>query len=144
MKTNFIRRHTDSDTFIIKRSSFFDTPVRLNGNLIVGNNTDFWSDLAVTGHLELGKGVTVKGSVRAAGAIIGAHSLINGDVKTEQNCVVLDHVSVGGDIISGGDIVIRPYIKARIVDAIGDIEITGRTDIAELRAGKKIVARKDL
>ncbi|NOQ28896.1 MAG: polymer-forming cytoskeletal protein, partial [Methanosarcinales archaeon] len=74
METNFIKQHKDSNTFIIEGSSFFDTPVHLNGNLIVGDNTDFWSDLVVTGSLEMRKYVTIKGSVRAASAIIGAHS----------------------------------------------------------------------
>ena len=144
MKTNFIRKHEDSDTFVIKRSSFFDTPVHLDGNLIVGNDTDFWSDLEVAGSLELGKGVTVGGSVRAASAIIGANSRINGSVKTEQTCMVLDSARIGGDIAAGGDIMLRPNARARIVDAKGNIEITGKTNVAELRAGKKIIARKDL
>jgi len=144
METNFIKKHKASDTFIIKRSSFFDTPVHLTGNLIVGSGSDFWGDLVVTGFLELAKGVTVKGSVHAASAIIGAYSQINGSIKTEQDCVVLDCSRISGDIISGGDIMLRPNVSVGIVDAAGNIEITGKTDVTELRAGKKIIARKDL
>nr|QNO44010.1 hypothetical protein FNHHLANA_00003 [Methanosarcinales archaeon ANME-2c ERB4]QNO50295.1 hypothetical protein AHGKLJGF_00030 [Methanosarcinales archaeon ANME-2c ERB4] len=144
METKFIKRHKDSNTFIIERSSFFDTPVHLNGNLIIGDNTDFWSDLVVTGSLELRKYVTVKGSVRAASAIIGAHSMIDGGVKTEQDCTVLDHATIGGNIAAGGDVMLRPNIRAGIVDAAGNIEVTGRAYVKELRAEQKIIARKDI
>ena len=144
METNFIKRHKDSNTFIIEGSSFFDTPVHLNGNLIVGDNTDFWSDLVVTGSLEMRKYVTVKGSVRAASAIIGAHSMIDGGVKTEQDCTVLDHTLIGGNITAGGDVMLRPNIRAGIVDAAGNIEVTGRAYVKELRAEQKIIARKDM
>jgi len=144
METNFIKRHKDSNTFIIEGSSFFDTPVHLNGNLIVGDNTDFWSDLVVTGSLEMRKYVTVKGSVRAASVIIGAHSMIDGGVKTEQDCTVLDHTIIGGNITAGGDVMLRPNIKAGIVDAAGNIEVTGRAYVKELRAEQKIIARKDI
>ena len=144
METNFIKQHKDSNTFIIEGSSFFDTPVHLNGNLIVGDNTDFWSDLVVTGSLEMRKYVTVKGSVRAASAIIGAHSMIDGGVKTEQDCTVLDHTMIGGNITAGGDVMLRPNIKAGIVDAAGNIEVTGRAYVKELRAEQKIIARKDM
>ena len=137
METDFISRHKDSDTFIIRRSSFFDTPVHLKGNLIVGTSCNFWSDLAATGSLKLGKGAVVKGSVRA-------HSVIGGDVKTEQDCTVLDGAKIGGDIIAGGKIMLRPNIKAGIVDALGNIEITGRSDVTELRAGAKIIATNRL
>ena len=144
METNFIKQHKDSNTFIIEGSSFFDTPVHLNGNLIVGDNTDFWSDLVVTGSLEMRKYVTIKGSVRAASAIIGAHSMIDGGVKTEQDCTVLDHTMIGGNITAGGDVMLRPNIKAGIVDAAGNIEVTGRAYVKELRAEQKIIARKDI
>ncbi len=144
METNFIKQHKDSNTFIIEGSSFFDTPVHLNGNLIVGDNTDFWSDLVVTGSLEMRKYVTIKGSVRAASAIIGAHSMIDGGVKTEQDCIVLDHTMIGGNITAGGDVMLRPNIKAGIVDAAGNIEVTGRAYVKELRAEQKIIARKDM
>jgi predicted acyltransferase (DUF342 family) len=144
METNFIKRHKDSNTFIIEGASFFDTPVHLNGNLIVGDNTDFWSDLVVTGSLEMRKYVTIKGSVRAASAIIGAHSMIDGGVKTEQDCIVLDHTMIGGNITAGGDVMLRPNIRAGIVDAAGNIEVTGRAYVMELRAEQKIIARKDI
>ena len=144
MNTNFIKRHESSDTFIIKRSSFFDAPLHLKGNLIVGNSTDFWSDLVVTGSLEMRKSVTVKGAVRAASAIIGAHSMIDGSVETENDCTVLDRAVIGGNIISGGNVLLRPNIRAGIVDAAGNIEIVGRADVTELRAGKRIIARKDM
>ena len=144
METKFIKRHKDSNTFIIEGSSFFDTPVHLNGNLIVGDNTDFWSDLVVTGSLELRKCVAVKGSVCAASAIIGAHSVINGGITTEQDCTVLDNATIDGDITAGGDVMLRPNIRAGIVDAAGNIEVTGRAYVKELRAEQKIIARKDI
>ncbi len=144
METNFIKRHKDSNTFIIKRSSFFDTPVHLDGNLIVGDNTDFWSDIVVTGSLELRTYITVKGSVRAASAIIGAHSRIEGDVKTEQDFTMLDHAMICGNIKSGGDVMLRPNIRSGIVYAAGNIGVTGRVYVKELRAEQKIIARKDI
>ncbi|OEU63856.1 MAG: hypothetical protein BA867_01635 [Desulfobacterales bacterium S5133MH16] len=143
METNFIKRHKDSNTFIIKRSSFFDTPVHLDGNLIVGDNTDFWSDIVVTGSLELRKYITIKGSVHAASAIIGAHSMIKGGVKTKQDCTVLDHAMICGNITAGGDVMLRPNIRAGIVYAAGNIGVTGRAYVKELRAEQKIIARKD-
>ena len=142
METDFISKHKDSDTFIIKKSSFFEAPVHLKGNLIVGSSCNFWSDLATTGSLQLGKGTTVKGSVRAASAIIGAHSVIEGSIKTEHDCTVLDGAKISGDIIAGGKIMLRPNVKAGIVDAIGNIELTGKSDVTELRAGAKIIATK--
>ncbi|NOQ29170.1 MAG: hypothetical protein GQ566_03590, partial [Methanosarcinales archaeon] len=112
--------------------------------LIVGDNTDFWSDLVVTGSLEMRKYVTIKGSVRAASAIIGAHSVISRGLKTEQDCTVLDHAMIGGNITAGGDVMLRPNIRAGIVDAAGNIEVTGRAYVKELRAEQKIIARKDM
>ena len=144
METDFISKHKDSDTFIIKKSSFFEAPVHLKGNLIVGSNCNFWSDLAATGSLHLGKGTAVKGSVRAASMIIGAHSVIAGSVKTEQDCTVLDGARIGGNIVAGGKIMLRPNVKAGIVDAAGNIELTGKSYVAELRAGAKIIATKQL
>jgi hypothetical protein len=39
---------------------------------------------------------------------------------------------------------LRPNIRAGIVDAAGNIEVTGRAYVKELRAEQKIIARKDM
>lgn len=143
MDPNFIKRHPQSETFIIKKASFFDADVILPGNVIVGPGCNFWGDLVVKGNLELGRGTQVKGDVTAEKAVIGAECSIGGNIKVIGNLTLLDKASVGGLAYAGGNMTVRPLVSARAAECVGDIEVTGKTDIKSIQSGRKLVARKD-
>ena len=142
METEFIKKHPASETFIIKRHSFFDKDVILRGNVIVGAGSDFWGDLIVEGDVELGKGSIVKGSITAKNAIIGPNCNIGGNVKVTGNLVLLDGSDITGLAKAEGNMTIRPHVVARATECAGDIEIMGKTDIKSIRSGRKVIARR--
>lgn len=142
MDPKFIKIHPASDTFIIKKRSFFENDISLPGNAIIGAGSSFWGNLAVKGALDLGRGSKIKGNITAGTAVISADSLIEGNIKVSGDLSLLDRVSVGGLAYADGDIFIRPMVSARAAECTGDIMVTGRTDIKSIRSGHKLVARK--
>lgn len=143
MDPKFIKRHPASETIIIKKKSFFENDVILPGNVIVGTGSSFWGDLIVQGNLELGKGSLIKGNVIAENAVVSADCHIKGNIKVSGNLALLDRTSIGGLAYAGGDMMVRPSVSARAAECTGDLEITGRTDIQNIKSGRKIVARRD-
>jgi cytoskeletal protein CcmA (bactofilin family) len=141
MDIEFIKKHPASKTYIIKKHSFFDKDVVLQGNAIIGAGSDFWGDLTVKGDLELGKGSTIKGNVTAEDAIIGSNCTINGNVTVAGHLTLLDRANIGGLVKAGGKMTIRPQVSARATECAGDIEIMGKTDIKSIRSGRKVIAR---
>jgi len=95
MDPKFIKRHPESETFIIKKFSFFENEVNLPGNAVVGMGCDFWGDLVVKGNLVLGKGSKVKGDVIAEKSTIGADCDIKGNIKVVGNLTQLDRTNYG-------------------------------------------------
>jgi predicted acyltransferase (DUF342 family) len=143
MDPNFIKRHTASETIIIKKKSFFDKDVALPANTIIGTGSTFWGNLIVKGSLELGKGSLIKGNVIAEKAIIGADCNIQGNIKVRSDLLLMDRTSIGGLAYAGGNMIVRPYVSARAAECVGDIEITGKTDLKSIKSGHRIVARRD-
>ena len=141
MDPKFIKRHPESDTFIIKKCSFFENEVILPGNAVVGMACDFWGDLVVKGNLALGKGSKVKGDVTAEKATISADCDIKGNIKVIGNLTLLDRTKIGGLAYAGGNMIIRPMVSARAAECAGDIHVTGRTDIKSIQSGRKLVVR---
>ncbi|MCL7476471.1 MAG: polymer-forming cytoskeletal protein [Methanosarcinales archaeon] len=142
MDPKFVKIHPASETFIIKKRSFFENDVTLPGNAIVGAGSSFWGNLVVKGTLDLGWGSNVKGNITAATAVISADSNIGGNIKVSGNLTLLDRVNVGGLAYAYGDIFIRPMVSARAAECTGDILVTGMTNIKSIRSGHKLVARK--
>ncbi|MDF1558073.1 MAG: polymer-forming cytoskeletal protein [ANME-2 cluster archaeon] len=143
MEPKFIKRHPASETFIIKKCSFFENNVTFPGNAIVGPGSSFWGDLIIKGILELGRESKVKGDVIADTAVISADCQINGNIKVTGNLTLLDRTRIGGVANAGGDMLIRPMVFARSAECNGDIQVTGKTEIKSIHSGRKLVARKD-
>ena len=141
MDPKFIKRHPESETFIIKKFSFFENEVNLPENAVVGMGCDFWGDLVVKGNLVLGKGSKVKGNVIAENATIGADCEIQGNIKVVGNLTLLDRTKVGGLAYASGNMTVRPMVSARAAECTGDIHVTGRTDIKSIQSGRKLVVR---
>ncbi len=141
MDQKFIKRHPESDTFIIKKLSFFENELILPGNAVVGMSCDFWGNLVVKGNLTLGKGSKVNGDVIAEKATIGADCDIKGNIKVVGNLTLLDRTKIGGLAYAGGNMIIRPMVSARAAECAGDINVTGRTDIKSIQSGRKLVVR---
>ncbi|MCL7412585.1 MAG: polymer-forming cytoskeletal protein [ANME-2 cluster archaeon] len=142
MDPMFIKIHPASDTFIVKKRSFFENDVFLPGNAIIGAGSSFWGDLVVKGALDLGRESKVKGNITARTAVISADSHIEGNIKVSSDLTLLDRVIVGGLAYADGDIFIRPKVSARAAECTGDIMVTGRTNIKSISSGHKLVARK--
>ena len=50
----FVRKHVQSNTYIIKDKAFFEKSVHVRGSLITGTHVGFWGDLIVEWSLSLG------------------------------------------------------------------------------------------
>ena len=142
MDPKFIKIHSASETFIIKKRSFFENDVILPGNAIIGAGSSFWGDLVVKGTLDLGRGSKVKGNITAETTVIGADSHIEGNIKASGDLTLLDRAKVDGLAYADGDILIRPMVSARAAECKGDILVTGKTDIKSICSGHKLIARK--
>lgn len=143
MDPKFVKHHPDSETFIVKKYSFFENDITFPGNAIVGAGSNFWGNLVARGNLELGKGSTIKGNIIAEKAIIGSNCNIEGNVKVSGNLALMDRTSIGGLAYAGGNMMVRPQVSARAAECAGDIEVTGKTDIKNIRSGRRIVAIRD-
>lgn len=138
-----IRDHFDRTTYVMRRKSFFDKNIKVSGNLVVGNGACFWGNLAVTEWLELGKNSEVYGNVCAKEAIIGANSVINGDVTVESDLTVLDGAKITGALKCGGNVFLRPNVTADRVEVKGDIEMYGKNSVSRIKVEGKIIAKKE-
>lgn len=138
-----ILRHSPSNTLIIRRGGFIDRPAIFDGNLIAGPSVNFWGPLCVSGSLTLGRGTSVNGEVYARDAVIGAGCVIGGSMKTTGDLTVLDGARIEGGINCGGNLILRPGVATPSAFADGIIEVMGAIDAGEVRAGKKVIARRE-
>ncbi|MDI6639343.1 MAG: polymer-forming cytoskeletal protein [Methanocellales archaeon] len=137
-----IKKHVDTNTYVILRRSFVDRDFNVDGNLIVGGRVYFWGDLAVSGTLELGKSSEVKGNVTAKYAILGPSTHIRGNVQVEDELKLLDGARIDGDVLCGGNALIRPGVTMDHIQAGGDVQMIGRVNTKRVKAGGKVVSRR--
>jgi cytoskeletal protein CcmA (bactofilin family) len=138
MEPLFAKVHPGTNTYVIARISFIEHDLKVDGNLIVGARTYFWGNLDVSGALELGKDSEIKGDLIAASAVIGPNVCIRGSIRIERNLTLLDGARIGGDVLCGGNVLIRPGVTVDYVKAKGDVKLTGKTNIKRIQAEGKV------
>jgi len=138
----FIKYHPHSNTFVIEKKAFFDEPMMLDGNLIVGQDVNFWKDLVVTGRLELGKGSVVQGNVKAESALVCSGAKVLGSIEAVSELVLLDGAKVNS-ASCGGDIYMRPGCAVGSVNSGGTLELVGKVTIRKVEPLTKVVVRAE-
>jgi predicted acyltransferase (DUF342 family) len=136
-----VRKHVQSNTYIIKDEAFFEKSVHVRGSLITGTHVGFWGDLIVEGSLSLGNRSTVRGNVRAESAFIGNDVEIGGILTTTNDTTLLEGVHLG-EIDSAGSITIKPDAVIDQIVAEGNVEISGKTSIGHISTKGKVIVRK--
>ncbi len=135
-----IRKHSKSNTYIIKNNVFFERSVHVRGNLITGNNVSFWEDLIVEGSLDLGNRSTVRGNVKAESAFIGKDAEIGGVLTTADDTTLLEGVKLK-EVDSGGSIFVKPDAVIERIVADGNVEINGKASIGFISTKGKVIVR---
>ena len=137
-----IKKHIGTNTYVILSKSFVDRDFNVDGNLIVGRKVYFWGDLEVSGTLELGKSSEIKGNLTANCAILGPSTYIKGNVQVENDLKLLDGARIDGDVLCGGNALIRPGVTMDHIRADGDVKLVGKVNTKRVEAGGKVVSRK--
>ncbi len=135
-----IRKHSKSNTYIIRDSVFFERSVHVRGNLITGRNVSFWEDLVVEGSLELGNRSTVRGNVTAESAFIGKDAEIGGALLTADDTTLLEGVKLK-EVESGGSVLVKPDVVIERIVADGNVEINGKASIGFISTKGKVIVR---
>ncbi|MCQ1535990.1 polymer-forming cytoskeletal protein [Methanosarcina sp. KYL-1] len=138
----FIKYHPQSNTYVIEKRAFFDEDLILDGNVIVGQDVNFWKDLRVTGSLELGKGSIVRGNVKAQSALICSGAKILGSIDTLSELVMLDGARINFAFCKG-DVYIRPGCAVASVKAEGTLELIGKVTVKKVEPLTKVVVRAE-
>jgi predicted acyltransferase (DUF342 family) len=137
----FVRKHVQSNTYIIKDKAFFEKSVHVRGSLITGTHVGFLGDLIVEGSLSLGNRSTVRGNVRAESAFIGNDVEIGGILTTTDDTTLLEGVRLK-EIDSAGSVTIKPDAVIDRIVAEGNVEISGKTSIGYISTKGKVIVRK--
>lgn len=138
----FVKYHPRSNTFIIEKRAFFEHDLKLEGNVIVGQEVKFWGDLMVTGRLELGKGSAVQGNVKASNALVCAAAKILGSIEAVSELILLDGAKVNA-VACQGDIRVRPGCVIGSVKAGGTLELIGKVSIKKVEPLTKVIIRAE-
>jgi predicted acyltransferase (DUF342 family) len=136
-----VRKHVQSNTYIIKDDAFFEKSVHVRGSLITGTHVDFWGDLVVEGSLSLGNRSTIRGNVRAESAFIGSDVEIGGKLMTTGDTTVLEGVRLK-EIDSAGSVAIKPDAVIDRIVAEGNVETNGKASIGYISAKGKVIVKK--
>ena len=136
-----VRKHVQSNTYIIKDEAFFEKSVHVRGSLITGTHVGFWGDLIVEGSLSLGNRSTVRGNVMAESAFIGNDVEIGGILTTTDGTTLLERVRLK-EIDSAGNVTIEPDAVIDRIVAEGNVEISGKTSIGYISTKGKVIVRK--
>jgi len=138
----FIKYHPRSNTFVIEKRAFLENDLMLDGNVIVGQEVQFWKDLTVTGRLELGKGSVVQGNVKARSALVCSEAKILGNIETVSELVLLDRARVNTAACEG-DIRVRPGCAMGSIKAGGTLELVGKVSVKRVEPLTKVIIRAE-
>lgn len=140
--TRFVKYHPRSNTYVIKKRAIFEDDLKLDGNAIVGQDVKFWGNLTVTGRLELGKNSAVKGNIKARSALVCAAAIIQGNIETESELVLLDGARVNAAVCQG-NIRARPGCSIGFVKAGGTLELVGKVSIKKVEPLTNVIIRAE-
>jgi cytoskeletal protein CcmA (bactofilin family) len=138
----FVKYHPRSNTYVIEKRAFFEDDLKLDGNVIVGQDVKFWGDLTVTGRLELGKSSAVKGNIKARSALVCAAAKILGNIETASELILLDGARVNAAACQG-DIRVRPGCTIGSVKAGGTLELIGKVSVKKVEPLTKVIIRAE-
>jgi cytoskeletal protein CcmA (bactofilin family) len=138
----FVKYHPRSNTYIIEKKAFFEHDLRLDGNVIVGQDVKFWGNLIVTGRLELGKGSVVQGKVKASSALVCAAVKILGSIETKSELILFDRAKINAAACQG-DIRVRPGCAIGSVKAEGTLELIGKVSVKQVEPLTKVIIRAE-
>jgi cytoskeletal protein CcmA (bactofilin family) len=138
----FVKYHPRSNTYVIEKRAFFKDDLKLDGNVIVGQEVKFWGDLTITGKLELGKNSAVKGNIKAGSALVCAAAKILGNIETVSELILLDRARVNAAACQG-DIRARPGCIIGSVKAGGTLELIGKVSIKKVEPLTKVIIRAE-
>jgi predicted acyltransferase (DUF342 family) len=141
MSSDLIKYHKASNTYIVRKRSYFENDVIIDGNFIVGAGSGFWKDLTVKGTLKLGKGSAVSGNIKADDVVMGANCEIKGNIEAYNDLKLFDSVTVSGTATAGGTISIRPGCSVGSAKASATLELIGKVHIKEIESGTKVIVR---
>jgi cytoskeletal protein CcmA (bactofilin family) len=138
----FVKYHPRSNTYVIEKRAFFKDNLRLDGNVIVGQDVKFWGDLTVTGRLELGKNSAVKGNIKAGSALVCAAAKVLGNIETVSELILLDRARVNAAACQG-DIRVRPGCAIGFVKTGGTLELIGKVSIKKVEPSTNVIIRAE-
>lgn len=138
----FVKYHPRSNTFVIEKRAIFKDNLKLDGNVIVGQDVKFWGDLTVTGRLELGKNSAVKGSIKAGSALVCAAAKVLGNIEAVSELILLDRARVNAAACQG-NIRVRPGCTIGFVKAGGTLELIGKASIKKVEPSTNVIIRAE-
>ena len=141
MEMASIKAHKDSNTLIISKNSNYTRPITHRINLIAGMNARCMEKVSIEGNLQLGKAARIMGDTKAENVILGAGSVIMGDLTVRGDLLALDKARVTGRVFCIGGAVIRPGVVFGSLDAGGLIELQGNAPCKHVR--RKVVIHED-
>lgn len=141
MEMASIKAHKDSNTLIISKNSNYTRPITHRINLIAGMNARCMEKVSIEGNLQLGKAARIMGDTKAENVILGAGSVIMGDLTVRGDLLALDKARVTGRVSCVGGAVIRPGVEFGSLDVGGLIELQGNAPCKHVRG--KVVIHED-
>ena len=138
MEMASIKAHKDSNTLIITKNSNYTKPIMHRINLITGMNSRCMEKVSIEGNLQLGKAARIMGDVKAENVILGAGSVIMGDLTVRGDLLALDKARVTGRVYCIGGAVIRPGVEFGSLEAGGSIELQGNAPCKHVK-GKVVI-----
>ena len=142
MEMASIKAHKDSNTLIITKNSNYTRPITHRINLIAGMNSRCMEKVSIDGNLQLGKAARIMGDTKANNVILGAGSVIMGDLTVSGDLLALDKSRVTGRVSCVGGAVIRPGVQFGSLDVGGLIELQGNAPCKHVRG--KVVIHDDM
>ena len=132
-----------SDTYVIRKNSYFDDNILIRGNVIIGIRTTFWKNLCVLGSVRAGKGCLFKGNVMCTDGIISGDSVIEGTLESTGNISVFRNVRIGAAISGGHLTIMDGCVVGYASSRSGELELIGTSDIRAIDRGTKVTVRSD-
>ncbi|MCS3923562.1 polymer-forming cytoskeletal protein [Methanosalsum natronophilum] len=143
METENIKYHPPTNTYIVRRGSYFEDDIVIQGNLLTGSNVNFWGSLYVSGELEMGKCNNVKSSVIANSALVGPNCHVGENIEVNYDLLVLDNTIIENEATSYGNMKIRPGCSINYARSEGLLEIVGKAEIKKVESGTKVIVRTE-
>lgn len=134
-----IRFHAPSNTYIIPKNSLIDYNLAIAGNVIVGPGTRFWKNIKTDGNIQLGKGCTVEGNIKAGQVIVGPRSVVKGSITADADVSLFQNAAVG-TIESSGNITIMPGCLVGYANG-STLQVIGKAEIKKIGVITKVTVR---